>query len=1194
MNWLRRLLIPCIALILALALSPVFGSDLAAQVAKGSISASVVDPQGGVVPKAKIRVFNKETNAEVISESDSSGLFRVSLLPIGIYDVEISRAGFRKAVLSNVQVSVGVDRDLGTIKLELGEVTSTVEVSAAPPLITSNEAQVSTSIQSSTIQTFPGVLENQGLDNLALFVPGVVNNRDLGFSNTNGTGFAVNGLRGRNNDQQIDGQNNNDNSVAGPGLFLSNPEFVQEYQITTSNFAPEYGRNSGSVVNIQTKNGTNVWHGSILGTESNSVLNTLNTEQKAFQGLKKPARFNDEFTGATIGGPWWKDKVFFFGGFDNQIVSQKEVFSTGTRTPTPLGLTQLAGCYPGSASVQALAAFGPYGVGGGNPQPQGARIFQIANPPVSNFTDAQGNQFCNLQVGGVQRTLSTGFHGYDFVSRIDVQSTKNRVYGRYIYNKGTSFNTNAFGTAAAGYPANVPALSQAYALSWARTFTNRMSNELRLNFGRLNVEFGKNSIGNTVPGQKDIATALARVTIGGFLGFGPATNAPQGRIVNTYQVQDNWSYFAGRHAVKAGVNFTYQRSPNIFLPNLNGSFAFGNLDSFARNAPASERPPTTAATIAQGSPSLDFREKDTFLYAGDDFKLTNSLTLNLGLTYSFYGQPANLFHNSTTARESNASTAFWNPALALAIRTFPEIPAPKNSVGPSAGFAYSPQWGGKWLTGGPGKSVLRGGYRLTYDPPFYNIYLNVSTSAPQVFLQSIPNTANPAPPPPLLAVPTGPNVRAELASFLVRGVFDPRRFNETNLTPDFGPQRTHEWSFGAQREIVPNAVIEARYVGNHATRLFQSINENPRVRELVRDFPSLFPGVTPCSDNTQPGFRRLRCDLGVVRQRTNTGFSDYQGLQLEFRGTNLWHQLTVKSGYTFSKTTDNVSEIFSNFAGGNAIAFSQNPLDFTKGEHGLSGLDFRHNWTITFTEEIPAFRAQQNVLGKILGGWVFSGTYILTSGQPFTPIQFIQNLLTGSPYNDVTFNRAFIGTFETVRPYLSNLNAPLGSVGIFAGDACSLYAVTGAENICTIASSTMLNFNKLNSADDVTPFLTTPPTVDKNNVQLIVNGLFANQQFKTPFGTAGRNFLRDAKSNVANVTLFKVTKLGERVAVRWHMTMLNVFNHPNFSSIDPFIDDAGLTGKENGFANPSLFTGGILGAVGVPGRSIRFGIRIGF
>src|SRR6267143_3182742 len=386
MNWLRRLLIPCIALLLALALSPVLGSKLAAQVAKGSISGSVVDPQGGAVPKAKIRVLNKETNAEVISESDSSGLFRVSLLPIGIYDVEISRAGFRKAVLSNVQVSVGVDRDLGSIKLELGEVTSTVEVSAAPPLMTSTEAQVTTSIQSSTIQSFPGVLENQGLDSLALFVPGVVNNRDLGFSNTNGTGFAVNGLRGRNNDQQIDGQNNNDNSVAGPGLFVSDAEFVQEYQITTNNFGAEYGRNSGSVVNIILKSGTNNVHGSVYGTESNSVLNSLSNVQKASQaiggeGLKKPARFNDEFTGGQINGPLWRDHVFFFGGFDNEIVSQQQVYSTGAVTPTQAGVASMASCYQKTDaggnpagptdSVLALQTYGPYAVKGGNPTPTG-------------------------------------------------------------------------------------------------------------------------------------------------------------------------------------------------------------------------------------------------------------------------------------------------------------------------------------------------------------------------------------------------------------------------------------------------------------------------------------------------------------------------------------------------------------------------------------------------------------------------------------------------------------------------------------------------------------------------------------------------------------------------------------------------------------------------------------------------------
>src|SRR5260221_982080 len=218
--------------------------------------------------------------------------------------------------------------------MTVGEISTSVEVTAAAPLIETTQSQVTNSFSGTQLTTFAGVTENQGLDNLALFIPGVSAARDNGFSNSNGgTGFSVNGLRGRNNDQQIDGQNNNDNSVGGPGLFVSDTEFVQQYILVTSQFGPEYGRNAGSVVNIITKSGSNAWHGSVYEHENNTVLNSMTNFQKRFAtdangvALKSIPRANDEFGGFSIGGAGIKKKKFFFCGFYQQLLSPKSFHS---------------------------------------------------------------------------------------------------------------------------------------------------------------------------------------------------------------------------------------------------------------------------------------------------------------------------------------------------------------------------------------------------------------------------------------------------------------------------------------------------------------------------------------------------------------------------------------------------------------------------------------------------------------------------------------------------------------------------------------------------------------------------------------------------------------------------------------------------------------------------------------------------
>jgi hypothetical protein len=1182
------------------------------QVLKGSISGTVKDPQGAVVSGAQVKA-TQTGGVAYTTTSDNGGTFRFNLIPPGTYKIEVTNKGFKTSVQNGVLVTAGSDTSVGAIALSVGETTAVVEVTADAPLIETQQAQVTNTFSGTTLATFAGIQENQGLDNLALFVPGVSSVRDNSFSNTNGgAGFSSNGLRGRNNDQEIDGQNNNDNSVAGPALFVSDVEFVQQYVLVTNQFGPEYGRNAGAVVNIITKQGTNTWHGSIYENENASNLNSLNNFQKntdqfgnpfttdaANNRLKKQPRLNDEFGGFTIGGPFVKSKVFFFGGFDQELISTNSIFSSGALTPTPAGLAQLNGCFPGSVSLHAFNTVGPYAISGGSPFPSG------------NQTPITVGACANVPFAGVTRVLSTPSHGFNFTDRVDWQGTRHALMARYLFNRGNVFNID-FGDGAAGYPVNVTALSQAILVGDTFNISSRMVNDLRVGFNRLNVDFGGNSLG-TVPTANGVDQAVTRITFNqpgvGFMAVGAATNLPQSRIVNTWQVQDNWNWVLGKHTIKAGVNFTFQRSPNIFLPLIDGSFRFGSWNSFVNNTP-------NRVQVAAGDPSLDFREKDLFLYAGDDWKISQSLTLNLGLTWTYYGQPANLFNQITHPRESNPATALWattssagtgaginrqgQPIPLDGVRAFPTFPAPKNSFGPSIGFAYSPQWGG-FLTG-HGKTTIRGGYRLLYDPPFYNIYINMSSSAPEVFLQSLPSPGTK----PLTANPHGPAVRAAYSSFLQKGVFDPRAFADTSMTPNFGPDKVHSWSFGFERELTKNAAFEARYAGNSGTNLFQSVNGNPDVAGLQAVAPTLIPaGVTPCpaaNAVVANAVGRASCDLGILRTRNNGGSSSYNGLQLEFRANNLFKQLTVRTAYTWSKTLDNVSEIFSTGAGGNTTTWAQNPFNTTSAERSFSGLDFPRQWTILFTEEVPFFKEQHGVAGHILGGWAFNANYILASGQRYTPVQAVSAFLTNcintgtNPFDAGPggcggggFLANFVG-FDTARPYLGSKAAPVTAVGMYAGDACNLFSFSGIDPLCTGNQNALISLTAVGASGCESKAAIPCPyvAVTKDQVRFIVNSQQAEVVFGTPFGNMSRNLQADAITNIAGFSAIKKFKISERTSFEFRATLLNVFNHQNFASVDAFIEDAGNFAPGTGFGNPAVTNSTFVGSNGGT-RRINFG-----
>ncbi len=1203
-----------IAVLFAVTLALVWCIPSVGQVVKGSISGSVVDPQGAVVSGAQVKAKNIETGLVFPTTTDSAGLFRLNLLPVGTYNVEVSAQGFKTVSSNGVLVGTGRDTGMGAIHMSVGETSQTIEVTGEAPLIETTQSQITSTFSGQTLNTFAGIQENQGLDRLALFVPGVVATRSDNFSNTNGGGFSSNGLRGRNNDQEIDGQNNNDNSVGGPSLFVSDTNFVQQYVIVTNNFGPEYGRNAGSVVNIITKGGTNAWHGSVFGTEYSSFLNALsNTQRHANKpGTNSgrpgtitctdlnnpqcnpqtgPLRSNEEFSGGTIGGPIMKNKLFIFGGFDSDLFSGLSTFSTTTNTPTPAGLATLSACFPTGPKAQqvaTLARFGAYGFSFGSPVVNGT-------PALLTVAGCAG-----VQEAGVSRTVATPFHGFDFPVRLDGQIGADTIMGRYLFNRGNSFNNSDNG--AAGWVQNTTALSQAVLLSETHPFSSHMVNEFRVGFDRLNVNFGGNSVGNVFePDQGGILNALANVTIGGSVGFGPATNLPQGRLVNTWQAQDNWNWVKGRHSFKSGVNWTYQRSPNTFLPNVNGQFSYGSLTNYINGV-------LTSVTIAQGNPVLDFREYDTFLYGGDDWKISQNLTLNLGLTWTYYGNPAQLFTDVTNKREANAATAFWLQSLPLSARTNPTNPTVMNSFGPSIGFAYTPQWGG--FVTGHGKTTFRGGYRLLYDPPFYNIFLNTSTSAPFGFLQTLSATSTPALPATvaLPAVPTGPNVRAALAAFIANNTFDPRTQSETILgTPNqgLGPDKVHSWSFGFERELTKNSVVEARYVGNAGRDLYQTVDGNPYLgiaapgkNGLLQDFPNLLPAGTPttaCATTSQVGpgagsdVGRAACGLGVVRARTNGGFSDYHALQTEFRANNLFKQLQLRVGYTFSKNLDNVSEIFATGTAGNTLFAAQNPFQTGDAERSISGLNIPNAFTVALTESIPFFREQHGLMGHLLGGWALAGSYVYGSGQPFTPRQggvfggVNSRLSANGNYFDTNYANAFVG--DPARPFYGSRSADPSKVGIYCGDLVSLLGAAATNcvgNFGANGNAQLLSFNALNAPQGCDPrgflrgsactTLNLVP-VTTNDVRYIINMHTAQTVFGTPFGNVARNPLVDAPSNRLDASIFKNIRMGERSNFEMRVSAVNALNHFNYGSIDPNMEDAGLGTAPSlfgvGFNNPA-------------------------
>jgi hypothetical protein len=1098
-------------------------------IATGSISGTVVDPAGAVVAGAKVTAVSASTNQQFVDQTTDAGLFAMHSVPPGFYKVTVEAANFRTLQLDRIEVLVSRETGLGSLKLELGSVGEVVQVEGASPIIEATTSQVTTTFAARETADLPLA---GGFDALTLFIPGVADSGSNSFSNSNGTSFSSNGLRGRSNNFQIDGQSNNDNSVAGPSIFLGNQDVLEEVSVITDDFGVEYGRASGSVVNYVTKSGTNEFHGSGFEYFTGSHWDSHDNLETASDPLP---RFVENRFGGTLGGPIKRNKAwFFFSPYFDRVRSAGSPSSSGTAlTPTPDGLTELASAFPGNPAVAALQAIGPYAVAAGNPHVTGS---------TSTLVVSDGVTSAPIDFAPVERNVPSLFNDREFTGRVDVQLTsKDRVSARYIFQQ--NIQTGATGRFAAGAWVDIPARDQQIALDWTRTFSGTFVNQVRYSFSRAGFGFEGGSFPDCT--RSDIGGCPTGFTLpSSLVSFGIQNNLPQGRTINNTQVQDNASLVRGRHTFKIGGEFYKQRSPNVFLPNTNGTYTLSGSDCSALfpTLPDTSSAPcgfsrflsdtVASLSLTDGSPNLNFKEYDLAAYFGDDWRVKDNLTINLGLRWEYSSQAINLLHDLSVANQSG-SDPFWDTSLPTSVTTFPQIPNNYKYFGPSVGFAWKPH-----IFGLSEKTVLRGGFRITYDPAYYNMFLNAATAAPVVNAGTILTANCTAPCEPTSGF-TGNDVRAAHLGDIPRGV-NPGARNYTTVAPNFHEPYTQEWTLGVQHEITSKIVFETRYVGNRVVGNFQTVNANPSLAGLIANgFSSFIPaGVTPCSTPGTPGFagQYADCNFTNVRDRENSAWSSYNGLQNQLRIRN-WHGLSGGFSYTFSKTEDNSSEIFSTFSGGTTVAGSQNPYDISKGEKALSGLDFPHTASIYLVYELPFFKNQSGFLGHALGGYQINTTWRYSSGQLWTPTE-----ITGINTSCQTaYDNAFFAPASTCRPFLGNPKANIGSVG-----ACT---------DPTLSDCGIVNY-----------FTGDPTTMSA--VRWIYNDDVSSQFFGTPYGNVGRNpGIRGDAVNTVDLSAFKIFKVTERMSVRVEAQVYNLLNHRFLGVPDPFIDDGNLQDTGGSFAN---------------------------
>jgi len=960
-------------------LALVSATNLFGQATEGSVLGTVVDNSQAAVVGAVVEVTNVGTNFVRTTVTNSSGEYVVPNVPIGTYVVSAQMAGFKRSVSARVDMTLKA-RVRIDLRLQIGEVSQSVEVSATAQILKTDSPEVSTLISRQQLDSLPS--QNRHFLSMSVLTPGVyrqwqgINDRIGDFSG--GESLSVNGLGSSQNNFILDGVSNNLELTGGLNAVPA-IDAIQEVSIQTDAYSAEFGRSAGAVVNVAMKSGTNELHGFAYDYIQNDLFNARPYDFSGTRPAKQPLRQN--MFGAGLGGPIIKNRVFLFGNYEG-LRKPSTVLEYDT-TPSALERT-------GDFSKSGWTVYDPATTDSngnrkafpGNVIPA-ARISKFMQDlisvfPVPNYTDPNPSVLNNYLAfdRNVDKRNSYNFRGDVNLTSKDTMTGR---YSRQFYDLDRSgWLTNA----AIGAHGTLNGTNAGW--TYSHVFSPNLLNEVRAGWNYVND-------GNS-PFDTEILPALKQIP-GGVPSPGyPAVSLrnisstkavralrtlPNPYILwqNSVQLMDNLSWHHGHHAIKIGYEYAYHRS------DVGGGAAAGGLkfsiDGFQTVASVGAKRPANLTGTADGLLGLAnqlttyftfdktrLRDNRSSLFFQDDYRVTKNLSLSLGVRYEYFptfhfknGQTTNFDLNTGIILVPESSRDFVQNVLGIPKGNLPPgyQYVPSDQVQPrNVGFDLSPRFGFAWSF--LPRFVLRGGYGIFHTPP-NTLSVNNTGGAPFNFqVQLTGDTATP------IDIAKG---------FPSGGIYDSLASTGIPMAQyqlEYHDPYVQKFGMNLQMQTTRKSVVEIAYEGNHAIRLDTGTRLNyplpaPGDLQARRPYPRWGEGF----GNEFRGFSHFNAFEVILRQRVTHGLAIYS-------------QLTLQHSYGTSAYLD--------------------PYNWNYG-FGPLDIDIARQFSSSVIYDTPQMKNKPFYLRQTLGGWQVASIIALRSGLPFsvTSSQTMNDDINGSRAN---------------------------------------------------------------------------------------------------------------------------------------------------------------------------------------------------